>query len=178
MKIQVRRCVFETNSSTNHTLAIKRCNAPDKINQVLTLAFTPFSDLKKLFYDDVVKLHNLTLQQKVDVIFYSSLALYETREFLEQVIQLKEILSKFNIVLNINWDNSKDAINEYFDDSIFRLVSCRLCKEEDIIQFLFSDEAYYTEYCDECGNTPSQRIVEIDDLSWGNKDYIYISERM
>ena len=178
MKIQIRRNVFETNSSTNHTLAIRRCDAPDKINQVITLASTPLNELKKMFYEDVVELHNLTLQQKVDVIFYSALASYEARVFLKQVIQLQDILSRFNVILNIDWNSIKDSIDEYFDYSIFRLVSYRLGKEEDIIQFLFSGEAYYTEYCDECGNTPSERIIKIDDLAYGNKDYIYISERM
>lgn len=180
MKVQIRRSVFETNSSTNHTLAIRR-KAIDSTNRGLTLnlAETPFKELEKRFYPEVVSLNELTLQEKVDVLFYSILAGYcECREVLESIIRIQDILEKYDITVNVNWKNLRENLDNYFDTSIFSLVNQRLSSEEDIIQFLFSDESYYTEYCDECGNLPSVELIAIDEMTYNNKDFIYITERM
>lgn len=180
MKVQIRRSVFETNSSTNHTLAIRRKDI-DSTSRGLTLnlAETPFKELDERFYPEVVSLNELTLQEKVDVLFYSILASYcEGREVLEDILKIQDVLEKYGITVNVNWKNLRANLDNYFHTSIFSLVNQRLSSEDDIIQFLFSDEAYYTEYCDECGNQPTDELVAIDELAYGNKDFIYISERM
>lgn len=178
MKIQVRRHVFETNSSTNHTLAIRKIDH-DKIkrqDKIYKVPSRTFKEVEKFFYNDVVKFHEKDFQLRLDVLFYSALANYSAREALEFVFMVKNILECHGIKIELNIDKIMDSIDSFFDTSIYGFLNT-VSTEDLIIDFLFSNEVYYTEYCDECGTLPSKELEAIDDLTYGNDEFMYVNER-
>ena len=178
MKMQVRRHVFETNSSTNHTLAIRKIDH-DKIkkeDKVYKVPSMTFEEVEKFFRNDVVRFHEKDFQLRLNVLFYSALANYSTREALEFILMVKNILESHGIKIELNIDKIMGSIDSYFDTSIYRFLN-NVSTENLIIDFLFSNEVYYTEYCDECGELPSKELEAIDDLAYGNDEFIYVNER-
>lgn len=178
MKIQVRRCVFETNSSTNHTLAIRKIdqNKIKKEDKIYKVPSRTFEELEKFFYTDVIRFHEKDFQLRLDVLVYSALANYSAREALEFLFMVKNILECNGIKIELDIDKIMSSIDSFFDTSIYGFINS-VSTENLIINFLFSNEVYYTEYCDECGALPSKDLEDIDDRTYGNDDFIYVNER-
>lgn len=189
MKYTVRRSVFETNSSTNHTLSIRKCSLDksDVFNQikpfldengVLTVGKTTYTDLMKYINKDVIHLYCLGFQTKIDILFYAAFISYEAKDFVLALNDLSKILKRYDIKIKFDIENLIEAADNYLDEGILALVSRELFKEEDILNFLFSKEVYYTEWCDECNGQPSEEIEKIENKMYNDKDVIIIDSRM
>ena len=173
MKIQARIGVFETNSSTNHTLCIVRPGAEkslddyfhEKVPRTVNFpCFTGEDAIKKLdelkYTIDGKNLGDLSLDAKVTLILSSSLD-WRASDFIEKVTFVQDILESKGIDLRINWNTLEQLCQAYWDDGI----SCVLDKmdRDEIEAFLFSDDARYALWCDEGCCPPSKEYSDLID---------------
>ena len=187
MQRQIRRSAFETNSSSNHTLSILKKEidqfyVKDKLNEltvggVLYLATTKPQDIIDMTWKDPLYLHKTDLRTKIDLLVYSAIGENSASDFLKMMNEIVKSLEKY-VVVNVNYDNLLEASELYTGDGLFLLASSILYNETDIMNFLFSDESYYTCWCDEGCMGPSEETEQIENKMYGRDDVIYIHERL
>jgi len=171
MKIQVRQSVFETNSSTQHTLCIVRpdesrikssgfyAELPDKV--VVDINDPEY--FKQLHYQDGLDFDNLSLEDKVTILILSASSEYQSTEFIYMVSMIQEALYKYGVDLEINYKKLYDAIDKYgwYYDS-FGFINSNI-NEDNIEAFLFSIDCKYASYCDECSEEPTDEYNKLID---------------
>ena len=171
MKIQIRQGVFETNSSTQHTLCIVKCDEKRFKSSAFQVSLpkkimTPTSeDLKKYeeFTHDIPHIDNLTLEEKVNILIISSLNSYDIPGFLNIIMFLQDTLKEFGIELCVDFQTLCDISESYwYQDGIYGLIDEKLSSEY-IKDFLFSTDAGYASYCDECCSEPDEEYQNLID---------------
>lgn len=135
MKVQIRRGVFETNSSSVHTLTI--CLDPVNIEQYAGMTFKlglPWS--QRTFSNDI--------QSKLDTIFDYMVMNDSLSNFIQCKNRINKVMSKYEITFDylINEDGEyescgwcDDILNNIFsenDDDIF---------EKYLLNFIFNDNS-------------------------------------
>ncbi len=169
MKVQIRQGVFETNSSTQHTLCVVKCDEK-RFKSSAFWASLPRkivvpgpNDLKKYegFAYDIPHIDNLTLEEKVNILIISSLNSYSVPNFLNTIMFLQDALKKFEIELCIDFQALCDISESYwYQDGIYRLIDEKF-PSEYIKDFLFSADAGYASYCDEGCMKPGQEYNDL-----------------
>ena len=171
MKIQVRQGVFETNSSTQHTLCIVKCDdkhiqslefrasLPKKIIAPDITNLTKYED----FAYEIPHINNLTLEEKVNILILALLGTNSIENFLEGMLTIQDILKEFDVELMINFRALYDIGGSYWwQDGIYRLIDEEFSNEY-IKDFLFSTDAGYASYCDECCSEPDEEYQDLMD---------------
>lgn len=171
MKIQIRQGVFETNSSTQHTLCIVRCDdkhiqspefrasLPKKIIAPDITNITKYED----FAYDIPHIDNLTLEEKVNILVISLLGWFNVGEFIDGILILQDTLKKFGVELEINFRALQKIFNEYWwQCGIYKLINDQFTFE-NVKDFLFSTDAGYASYCDECCSEPDEEYQDLID---------------
>jgi len=175
MKVQIRQGVFETNSSTQHTLCIVRCDEKRFKSSVFHASLpkkiaTPTSeDLKKYedFAYNIPHIDNLTLEEKVNILIISSLNSYDIPGFLNTIMLLQDTLKEFGIELCVDFQTLCDISESYwYQDGIYRLIDEKLSSEY-IKDFLFSADVGYASYRDECCPEPDKEYQDLIDHMGG-----------
>ena len=191
MKVQIRQGVFETNSSTQHTLCIVKCNT-DRLQSQEFRASLPkkitapdITNLKKYedFAYDIPHIDNLTLEEKVNILVLTLLGTNDTENFLGGMLAIQDILKEFGVELMINFRALYEISGSYWwQDGIYRLIDEEFSNEY-IKDFLFSTDAGYACYCDECCSEPDEGyqdlIAHMEDLlkkRYTRRRYISVSQ--
>lgn len=169
MKIQIRQGVFETNSSTQHTLCIVKCNK-DRLQSQEFRANLPkkiiapdITNLKKYedFSYDIPHINSLTLEEKANILILSLMGSNSTDIFLGGMLAIQDALKEFDVELAINFRALYDISGSYWwQDGIYRLIDEEFSNEY-IKDFLFSEDAGYASYCDECCSKPDQKYEDL-----------------
>lgn len=170
MKIQVRQNVFETNSSTQHTLCIKKSNgdflnALKKVNEIGKGFTVPSNDTiswyEQFSYKDVVGLSDLSLVERLDILVASTLANYDRDSFLESLSMIQKFLSDIGMEMNVDFEKLYNLQNGYYwDDGLYASVN-DMISSENIYDFLFSEDCVHTSFCDECCGEPSESVESV-----------------
>lgn len=169
MKVQIRQGVFETNSSTQHTLCIVKCDdkhiqSPEFRASLPKKIITPdITNLKKYedFAYDIPHIDNLTLEEKVNILVISLLGWFNVGEFIDGILILQDTLKKFGVELEINFRALQKIFNEYWwQCGIYKLINDQFTFE-NVKDFLFSTNAGYASYCDEGGMELDQEYEDL-----------------
>lgn len=169
-KVQVRKTVFETNSSTQHTVTICNQNTTytDYIGKTIILG-------KDIDYDDllygenkrkpIVKINQLWLS-----LLGSETSMYQ---FMLKTNFLKETFKKIGINVEVSTDPNdyKWAYEHrwYGDiDDLDCVLGWVFNSEEDIINYVFNQDSWYDSYEDNYMDCPYE-----DDIKSGNKTEWY-----
>lgn len=171
MKVQIRRGAFETNSSSQHTLVLRKTNAEESWESLrnsqseITVGLTTLSEINELECGFVSNIGELDLQKRIDVLFYSRFKTYSPIECYREISYLVQMFKEEGINVRLELDNvlnDEDNIwcitNGELVDMIYKEVNLKV----EVEQFLFSKECYFTSYADDCGDEPKS-IREIFD---------------
>lgn len=159
MKIQKRISVFETNSSTNHTLCIVR---PDKgktaVHSGTEITIPNFDpeDKKQLeFYEDFgwkcqeSSISEYDLETKLTVLALAGLNNYDTYNFIGFMLKIQEVMTELGIHLTVDYKKLYKLADHYlYQDGIYQFIGDAL-SNDNIRDFLLSDDVRYASYCDE-----------------------------
>jgi len=169
MKIQIRQSVFETNSSTQHTLCIKKnSNFKNVINNIKSknnVFSVPSIDDKSwyetLSYKDVVEISKLNFIEKLNVLVASTLANYDRNSFLESLSMIQKTLSNIGIELSIDFEKLLNLNNNYYwEEGLYESVNTMI-SGDTLLDFLFSEDCVHTSFCDECCGEPTEEIESV-----------------
>ena len=162
MKIQIRKNVFETNSSTQHTLTI--CNRNTDYSDYVGKTIILGKDVPKdLFWSDKNKCNPLYKFQMLWVacIGYNT----DIRTFIHNMKLIKSTFEKIGINIELNYDESVYDEWEYYGEDI-DVIKSAFNSEEDLINFVFNQDSWYDSYEDNYGECPYE-----NDIKEGNKTY-------
>ena len=185
MKIQARRNVFETNSSTQHTLCIKKADGFEGFVSSLKEqggVFTIPSNGSKSWYEEftyksIVDISGFSFKEKLDILVVSTLANYELDGFLESISMIQNSLSELGIKVIVDFGKLVELHdNYYWDDGLYGSISNMIGKD-NILDFLFSNDCAYTKWCDECCGEPGEDIEAVwkrfNDIPKEDKTVLY-----
>ncbi len=167
MKQQIRRNVFETNSSTQHTLTLIKSKTIDstwekfkKENPSIVVGLTLLEKVYNLSDPFVVEMGKLSLQEKIDLLFYSTMCSYDTMSFVKNIGHLMKFFKEEGIQVRVMFDNIMDQCDEYgwiFEtESMPRFINDNNTSKDEIKQFIVSNECWYTSYADDCMDEPKE----------------------
>jgi len=171
MKVQIRQGVFETNSSTQHTLCIVKCDEKRFKSSAFYVSLpkkimTPTPGNIKKYEDfayNIPHIDNLTLEEKVNILILSLLGSGSIENFLGGMLYIQDILKEFGVELVIDFGTLYDVSEGYWwQDGIYRLMDEKFSNEY-IKDFLFSTDAGYASYCDECCSEPDEEYQDLID---------------
>ena len=171
MKVQIRRGAFETNSSSQHTLVLRKTNAEESWESLrnsqseITVGLTPLSEISELDREFVNNIGELDLQKKIDVLFYSRFNAYSPIECYREISRLVQMFKEESINVRLELDDVMNDENNTWcitNGELVDMVYKEVNLKADVEQFLFSKECYFTSYADDCGDEPKS-IREIFD---------------
>lgn len=180
MKRQIRRGVFETNSSSVHSLSITRNDKSHLIwdvllgvsehnNGVLKLGVTPIKDIAVIFGKSVVDFSKLQLQTTLDILYYNCFVDCEIMmETFGNVLKFISLFEKHGIKVEASINEITKAYPKFvwlFTDelNITELLEKSSSFEDGIEQLLASDYTVYTHYEDDCRISCPEEIEEVYD---------------
>ena len=144
MKLQSRKGVFETNSSSVHTLSIQKTKMDfdwDKFgtNGVVELGKTTTKELETLLGKTVLNITELPMQTKLDLLFYSQLSKELTRDFVEGVCLITKFLNEKGFKVVLNYFNAMDN-----SGYLHWMISSRCSRlhHRRILQYQFLERSY------------------------------------
>lgn len=186
VKRQIRTCVFETNSSSQHSLCMKK-GIGDRTENIKRLSEIANDNVITLFKTDpdtimdmadyVMDISGMDMQRKLDLLSYSAIV-GNTNEFIKYICYIRDMLYfNYGIDIQVEYDNLNKAADMCFYFDIFRHLSDELAL--DLIEtFLFTDWCFYTRYDDDFGPIPKE-IEEIQDIffSMPENECIMITKR-
>lgn len=183
--IQTRLRIFETNSSTTHSISIpKKVDIdPQKIREsygsTITFGVKSWSELRKsLGYGWIVACGSTSFQDRADLLYYSTYlgeSCYANQFILDRD-KIRKALK--GIGINVEFKEDLDACDEYFnasyDDSLDMLGA--VIDNDKILEYLFAPDFILWYWCDECCPDFPKEIEEyLDKLPYD--DYITTTER-
>ena len=167
-KVQIRKNVFETNSSTQHTVTIcsDKTNYSDYIGKTIILG-------KDVDYDDLLLSRNkrnpiIKLNQLWLSILSSDTSLYK---FMTETMFLKETFKKIgiNVEVSVDPEDYRWADEHRWDiDDLSCTIEWVFNSEEDIINYVFNQDSWYDSYEDSYSECPYE-----NDIKQGNKTEWY-----
>lgn len=175
MKVQIRKGVFETNSSNQHSLVLRK--KPDvqqswetlrNSHKEITIGLTSLRDIEELECSIVVNIGELDMQKKLDMLFYSRFGSYNAIEFCKEIGVLVKIFREEGIDIHFEFG---DVLNDnaptwcVIDGDLIGMIGSNVNTKAEIEQFLFSDECFFTSYADDCMDEPDdiRKIYEYFD---------------
>ena len=173
--IQKRHNIFETNSSTTHSLTIAR-NAltPEIIEQFkkehgthIIFGVNSYEDIRDLWSKDPIIDESTDFQIKADILYFAMYVWgnYENPvEFLYERNKLKAALENLGFTVEFNEDQK--ILEEYswhHYDIYVNLFENMFPDINEAIDYLFYDHVLYYEWCDECMSECPEAIDEAED---------------
>lgn len=162
---QIRPWIFETNSSTTHSLTIARNKViPEVIEEFkkehgthIIFGLYPYEKIKNVLWQDPSIDENTPFQIKADIL-YLSMYLWnsgysEIAEFLIDKKKLEDKLGEFGFTVEFREDPKLFENNEYryhgydMGENLFKNMWHDI---NEVIDFLFGDHVLYYTWCDEC----------------------------
>lgn len=171
MKLQIRKGVFETNSSSVHTLSIQKTKMDfdwDKFgtNGVVELGKTTTKELETLLGKTVLNITELPMQTKLDLLFYSQLSKELTRDFVEGVCLITKFLNEKGFKVVLNYFNAMDNSGYLHwmissEEGVLKTIKDNIATYDEIESFLLSDFCVFTLWNDECCSSEPVEITLI-----------------
>ena len=161
MNIQVRKNVFETNSSTQHTLTICH-DKPDFTNYVGKTIVLGEKVPDDLFWNSSKKKNPI---YKLNMIWVSLLEC-NIGDFLHYIKILKDTFTKIGINIEITYDEA--PYEEWRWSASYKDIFFQLFDNEDrLIDFVFNTDSWYDSYSTDCGCGNDYE----DDIKEGNETF-------
>lgn len=170
-KVQIRKNVFETNSSTQHTVTV--CNENTDYSDYVgkTIVLGKNVDCDEILFNErkkrnpIVKMNQLWLS-----LLGSETSMYQ---FMKGIDTIKKALNKIGITIELSTDIEDyewaDAHRWYGDiDDLSCAIAWVFNSEEDIINYVFNQDSWYDSYEDNYGECPYEK-----DIKQGNKTEWY-----
>lgn len=170
MKKQTRSGVFETNSSSVHTLSIRKNKNSNLIwdvlrgmsddnNGVLKAGITKVEEVKNIICEDVLDISQLPIQTTIDILFYGCFSDCDMIcDVFDKISKFISVFEKHGITIETSVNEISKSYNEmvwlFTDDlKITELLKKSCSLEEGIEQILSSERCVYTCYEDDtaCG---------------------------
>lgn len=141
MKVQIRRHVFETNSSSVHTLSICK-EDPIDIAKYAGTTFYFGKSWTERKEDDYI-------QEKIDTIFFYMVSNDSLSNFIRCKNMIEKVFSKYEIKCEYLIDENGEYVNEGDDDDVLDYLfdSNNPDFEDDLICFIFNKKSQ-TDYFD------------------------------
>lgn len=159
MKFQIRKNVFETNSSTQHTITIcsQNTNYSDYIGKTIVLG--DFDDdflWKNSKKDPIVKLN----------LIWCYMCTMRIGEFIKTFKFIQKTLKSIGINIDIIDDENK--YYEYDYDTSGYMYDVVLNEEhpEKLINFIFNKDSWYDSYEDNYGDCPYENEIKEDNETY------------
>lgn len=163
MKTQIRKNVFETNSSTQHTVTVCNENTiySDYVGKTIVLGKN--IDCDDILYNSrkkrnpVIKINQLWLS-----LLGSETSMYQ---FIKGINTIKSALNKIGINVELSTDPEDykwaDEHRWYGDiDDLNCVVAWVFNSEEDIVNYIFNQDSWYDSYEDDCGGCPYETEIK------------------
>ncbi len=162
-KIQIRKNVFETNSSTQHTVTVcnENTNYTDYIGKTIILGKNV--DCNELLYNEnnkrnpIVKINQLWLS-----LLGSETSMYQ---FMKGINKIKSVLNKIGINVELSTDIEDYEEADYLRwDGCIDDLDCAIHwvfdSDEDIINYIFNENSWYDSYEDNYGECPYENDIK------------------
>lgn len=175
--IQTRHRIFETNSSTTHSLTITiNSVTPEVIEQFkkehgthIVFGKNSYDTIYDIVYKDPAIDENTSFQIKADILYFSMYVWTEgtnVAEFLYNKKALTDRLQEMGFTVEFredpqvieNYDWHKYDIDENLFENLWRGDYI-----EEVIDFLFNPHTLYFRWCDECCAECPKAIIEAED---------------
>lgn len=191
--IQIRHSIFETNSSTTHSLTITIGKVDNKVikdfkkkyGNYIIFGLNDYDTIYDIMHKDPVIDETTPFQVKADILYFSMYVWTECGNIAE-FIHNKNLLTKRLIEMGFKVEFREDpkVIEEYdwhkydVSENMFENLWGDTDIEE-VISFLFDDHVLYYTWCDECMKECPQAIVEAEERflkykeTETQKNYIY-----
>lgn len=170
--IQVRKNIFETNSSTTHCLVIgKTQTLQKKIEEFkktngnkIVFGKNPYDEVRERMYNDPTIDENTSFQDKADILYFSMYVWTDcstVADFLEHRQQLTDKLNELGFEVEYHEDpevlknsgySRYDVENNMFEEMWHDV--------NEVIYYLFNDHVLYYSWCDECCQECPESIEE------------------
>lgn len=187
MKVQIRKSVFETNSSSQHSLVMRKKKDVAKSWELLrnskkeiTIGLTSLCDIIDFESKFVINIGELDMQKKLDMLFYSCFGEYNAIEFCKDVDAFVKIFKDEGIDIHFDFGN---MLNDDYtwcltNGEVLGMINGNVNTKEDVEQFLFSDEVFFTSYADDCMKEPEEirKLYEYFD-ALPEEDVLFAHER-
>ena len=162
MKTQIRNSVFETNSSSVHTLCIRKSGDVEKIWDILrktgvTFGKTPAKTLEEYACKGVLELSNLTIQEKLDILFLSVIPYLDAEGYgITWFADFVKVFENEGVCVSVSLSEFSRSHEHYAhlasdEDTDFCVMRKGVPLTRDGIgMYLASEEAYHTIYFTNC----------------------------
>jgi hypothetical protein len=159
MKIQARKGVFETNSSTVHTVTI--FNEGTDYSQYVGKTFVLGKDIPQ---DILWGEHKRDPLYKMQQLWMSMVGSYNSiGGYFRDCQKVKDTFAKIGI--NIEFTTDPDDFDEWRYEDLDEIYTV-LSDEDETINFVFNNDSWYDSYCDDCGEKDYY-----DEIKEGSKIY-------
>ena len=156
MLIKIRKGVFETNSSSMHSICISK-------EGISGLKYP-----KKVFFKhgefDRERKNLETIEDKASYLYQSICSLYEGRKKEEMINRIYEVLGKYGIEAEFE----EEKVNEYgfqyghiehaYEGDMEAFCECTVWNEKDLMRYLFSKRSFVMTGSDEVDYEEDLRI--------------------
>ena len=172
---QIRYGLFETNSSTTHSLTIARgVVTPEIIEEFkkkngthIIFGVNSYDDIYKLLWKNIVIDENTDFQIKADILYFSMYVWVDGNgniaEFLHDRKVLEEKLNELGFTVEFREDPK--VIEEYdwhMYDLSYNPFECMFRDINEVIDYLFYNHVLYYRWCDECSAREPEEITEAE----------------
>ena len=163
--IERRQRIFETNSSTTHSLTIARNTVTSETIEKfkkengthIIFGLNPYEKIEKVLYEDPTIDENTPFQIKADIL-YLSMYLWndcntQVAEFIVDRKKLQNKLEELGFTVefredpklfeNYEYQYHRDDVDENLFENMWHDIN-------EVIDFLFGDHVLYYTWCDEC----------------------------
>lgn len=169
--LRLRNNIFETNSSTTHSLTIARNKVtPEVIEKFkkengthIIFGLNKYEDIEKVLWDDPSIDENTPFQIKADILYFSMYVWTDCYSIRQYILDKKLLTSKleelgFTVEFREEDDILKDYSNTYdLDDNEFVNMYHNI---DEVIDYLFGNHVLYYSWCDEEGMEFPESIEE------------------
>ena len=175
--IQIRHDIFETNSSTTHSLTITTNSVtPEIIEQFkkehgthIVFGKNSYDTINEIMYKDPAIDENTSFQIKADILYFSMYVWTESgnvAEFLYNKNLLTKKLEEMGFTVEFRedpkvikeYDWHKYDVSENMFENLWRGDYI-----DEVIDFLFNNHVLYYAWCDECCAECPKSIIEAED---------------
>lgn len=167
MKIQIRKNVFETNSSTQHTVTV--CNKGTDYKDYIGKAIVLGKDVNEdIFWD---KKHNPKTKFHL---LWCSLIGYDSSigDFIKGINFIRETFEPLGIIIDITTDPKDYDIFKYSEvpNELSAVMGWLFESKEDMINFVFNYDSWYDAYEDNYGECPYEKEIKTGNKTVWHRD--------
>lgn len=181
---QIRKSLFETNSSTTHslTITINRVT-PEVIEQFkkehgthIVFGKNTYDHIADILYKDPAIDENTPFQIKADILYFSMYVWTECEniaEFLYHKNMLQAKLEEMGFTVEFKEDPEVIKKHNWYAYDVDENMFDYLWHDDNIdevIAYLFDNHVLYYTYCDECSQYPPKSIEDAETRFWKYKE--------